>query len=53
MQQTKPIDKKPYLKQFEYLIKTKSKNSIKVNDNIILNPHNQLIRNISPFSLKS
>jgi len=53
MQRTKPIDKNPRLKQFEYLIHTKSKNSIKVSDNIILNPHNQLIHNISPFSLKS
>jgi len=53
MQRTKPINKNPHLKQFEYIINIKSKNSIKMNDNIILNPHNQLIHNISPFSLKS
>ena len=53
MQQTKPINKNSHLKQFEYILNTKSKNSIKVSDNIISNPHNQLIRNISPFSLKS
>jgi len=53
MQRTKPIDKNLHLKQFEYLLNTKSKNSIKVSDNIILNSHNQLIRNMSPFYLKS
>jgi hypothetical protein len=47
MQRTKPIDKNPRLKQFEYLINTKSKNSVKVSDNIILNPHSELSNDIS------
>ena len=47
IQRTKPISKTPHLKQFEHLINTKSKNSIKINDNIIFNPHSELSNDIS------
>ena len=47
MQRTKTVDKNPRLKEFEYLINTKSKNSVKVSDNIILNPHSELSNDIS------
>lgn len=35
------------LKHFEDIINTKSKNSIKVNENSILNPHSELSHDIS------
>ena len=37
----------PRLKQFEQIINVKSKNSIKVNENTVLNPHNELSNDIS------
>jgi len=39
----------PRLKQFEQIINTKSKNSVKVNENTILNPHNELSNDISGY----
>lgn len=42
----KSIDN-PRLKQFEQIINTKSKNSVKISENIILNPHNELSNDIS------
>ncbi|MCH9740464.1 MAG: hypothetical protein K0U38_06450 [Epsilonproteobacteria bacterium] len=35
------------LKHFEQIINTKSENSIKVDEHIILNPHNELSNDIS------
>ena len=35
------------LKHFEQIINTKSKNSIKIDEHIILNPHNELSHDIS------
>ena len=46
-QRTKSIDKSLRLKEFENLINTKSKNSIKVDNRTILNPHNELSNDIS------
>ncbi len=43
----KEKEKSPQLNQFEQLIKMKSKNSIKVSENVILNPHNELSHDIS------
>lgn len=47
MQRTEPADKSPRLKEFENLINTKSKNSIKVDNSTIVNPHNELTNDIS------
>ena len=47
MQRAKPIEKNPRLKQFEQLINTKSKNSIKVDEFTVLNPHSELSNDIS------
>ena len=47
MQKNKIKEKNPQLKQFEEILNTKSKNSIRVNENVILNPHNELSRDIS------
>ena len=47
IQRAKPIEKSPRLQQFEQIINTRSKNSIKVDDSSILNPHSELSNDIS------
>ncbi len=47
LQKPKEKEKSPKLNQFEQLIKMKSKNSIKISESIILNPHNELTHDIS------
>ena len=47
IQKNKEKEKSPQLNQFEQLIKMKSKDSTKVSENIILNPHNELSHDIS------
>ena len=47
MQKAKTIEKNPQLKQFEQIINTRSKNSIKVDEAIVLNPHSELSNDIS------
>ena len=47
IQKAKAIDKNPRLKQFEEIINTRSKNSIKVDKSTILNPHSELSNDIS------
>ena len=47
LQEPKDKEKNPQLNQFEELIKMKSKNSIKVSEHIILDPHNELSHDIS------
>ena len=47
MQKAKPIENNPRLKQFEQLINTRSKNSIRVDESTVLNPHSELSNDIS------
>ncbi len=47
MQRAKTIEKNPQLKQFEQIINTRSKNSIKVDEAIVLNPQSKLSNDIS------
>ena len=44
---TKQVSQNVQLKHFEEIINTKSKNSIQVNENTILNPHSELSHDIS------
>ena len=47
MQRAKIVEENPRLKQFEQIMNTRSKNSIKVDDSTILNPHSELSNDIS------
>ena len=46
IQRAKSIEKNPRLKQLEQIINTKSKNSIKVDNFTIFNPHSELSNDI-------